>query len=395
MIKTSDKFFNFSLVLLLILLSGSILFVGYIIPTFIVGVILGVLSIILRQNKGAKEIRLFSKTFILFVIVMVINFLFSKSNDFGNYVTIIALGFYAFLVKLSFDTRRQNFTYYLYRVLNFIVLYSFVNFLLVQFVPVNLVEFGSTGFAVNTFNFLFFFRSKVSLLGVDIFRNQGFFWEPGILSVFANFFLFLALFKFKERKKTIIAIICIITTFSTTGLFLLVLQLIYSLKTYKISKIKKVLGLILSIPILLLAYYSFSEKEGQSKEHNISSYGIRTYDLYSGFTIAIKNPLFGVGINKEAYLAERDKYFPRNLSFDKYDIEGRATSNGFTKIFFSLGIFLGAFIIYLIYNQNIVTEHKLMFLTVTVINLSTEPLFYTPFFLFIVFSGLQNKLKLT
>lgn len=393
MTRINDIFYNNILITFLILLSGSILFMGFIIPTFIIGFFFVIFSILTRKNRGKKYLLLFNKTFVFFIVAIISNFLFSPSNSFGNYVTVIALSLFAMLVKLSFDLRRQDLTYSLYRVLNFIIIFSILGFALTQFVPLTSLVFEKTSYKVLTFNYLFYCNSRVNLFGLLIFRNQGCFWEPGVMSVFANFFLFLSLFKYKNQRKTLLSIICILTTFSTTGILLMVVQLFLSLKSYNVSKMKKILLLMLIIPLLMVGYDSFSKKREQSQVKNISSYGIRFFDLYSGMVIAFNNPSFGVGLNKEPFLKERNKYFPKNLSFDKNDIDDRATSNDFVKIFFSLGLFLGTYVLYLFYNQSLTDENRLVFLLVVIINLSTEPLFYTPFFLLIVFSGFQNKLK--
>lgn len=392
MINT-NKLINFVLVLFLILLSGSILFMGYIVPTFVLGVFIAIISIVSKKNIERKHFNLFYKSFLLILLVLILNFIFSSSNNFGNYFTVMSLGLYALLVKLSFDVRFQDFTKPLYHVLRFFVIYSLIGFIISQFLSYNIIEIGPTGFRTSTFYYLFYYFSKVSFLGFSFFRNQGFFWEPGVLSVFANIFLFLSIFKFKSSKNTLLASICILTTFSTTGLLLMSLQLFFLLKEFKSSYSKKIFLIFLIAAIFVIGFNSYIEKKNESEIKSISSLGVRLYDIYSGIAISLNNPFFGVGLNKEAYLIERDKYFSDSFSFSNFELGDRNSSNDLVKIFFSSGIFLGFYILYLMYNQNIVEHNKFFFLLVLLICLSGEPLFHTPFFLYIVFNGLQNKIK--
>lgn len=384
--------FNLLLVFILVLLSGSILFIGYIIPVFLVGFIIAFFSV-LNKKINLNHFKLFTCSFLLFIFILLVNFIFSSSNSFGNYFTVISLGLYSLLVKLSLDIRKQNFLPILNTVLKYFVFHSLVGFIITQFCSFNPIELGSSGYVVNTFNYLFYYNSKVLISGITIFRNQGFFWEPGVLSVFANIFLFLSLFKFKNRRNIVLASICILTTFSTTGILLMFVQIVYSLRKIKITFFKKIFILIIAFSFFLIGIKSLEEKIEKGNVVNITSYGVRLYDLYSGFSIAINNPFFGVGINKEAFLIERNKYIPDSFNFVNSALGDRATSNDFVKIFFSQGIIVGLYILFLFFNQSIINNDRLFFFIVLMVNLSTEPLLYTPFFMFILLTSLQNKIK--
>lgn len=383
---------NFLLVFILVLLSGSILFVGYIIPVFLVGFIIAFFSVI-NKKINLTDFKLFTVSFILFVFILLVNFVFSSSNSFGNYFTVMSLGLYALMVKLSLDVRKQNFVPILYTILKYFVLHSLVGFIVTQFCSFNVVEFGSSGYEVNTFNYLFYYNSQFLIAGITFFRNQGFFWEPGVLSVFANIFLFLTLFKFKNRRNVVLATICILTTFSTTGLLLMFLQLIYSLRIIKTAFFEKVIVIIIAFSIFLIGIGSLEEKMEEENNTNITSYSLRLYDLYSGLIISVNNPYFGVGINNEAFLKERNKYKPNNFNFTNSDIGDRATSNDFVKIFFSQGFIVGLYILFLFFYQSIIDNDRSFFFIVLMLNLSTEPLLYTPFFMFILLTSLQKKLN--
>ena len=190
-----------------------------------------------------------------------------------------------------------------------------------------------------------------------------------------------------------LATICILTTFSTTGLLLMFLQLIYSLRIIKTAFFEKVIVIIIAFSIFLIGIGSLEEKMEEENNTNITSYRLRLYDLYSGLIIAVNNPYFGVGINNEAFLKERNKYKPNNFNFTNSDIGDRATSNDFVKIFFSQGFIVGLYILFLFFYQSIIDNDRSFFFIVLMLNLSTEPLLYTPFFMFILLTSLQKKLN--
>ena len=68
-------------------------------------------------------------------------------------------------------------------------------------------------------------KSVVSIFNFEFCRNQGLFWEPGILQIYLNMLFFLEAFVFKKSKLLLLlASVLIITTYSTTGLILLLFQ---------------------------------------------------------------------------------------------------------------------------------------------------------------------------
>lgn len=383
---------NLLLVFILVLLSGSILFVGYVIPVYLVGFIIAFFSVI-NKKINLTHFKLFTVSFILFVFILLVNFVFSSSNSFGNYFTVISLGLYSLLVKLSFDVRKQNFLPFLYTILKYFVLHSLVGFIVTQFCSFNLVELGSSGYMIKTFNYLFYYNSQFLIAGITFFRNQGFFWEPGVLSVFANIFLFLSLFEFKNRKNAMFASLSIVSTFSTTGIFLLCLQLYTYLRINKLEVRVKSLLIILIVFTSVLFISNLMEKKKFSDSTVISSLGMRKLDLYSGFMVAINNPFFGVGLNKKAFIKERDKFLPKEFYATRSLIKNRGNTNSFLQILYSFGLIIGLLILYFFYKQEIVKKHKKLFYLIILICLSSEPLWVTPFFLILLFSGMRTYIR--
>ena len=64
---------------------------------------------------------------------------------------------------------------------------------------------------MSTFYYLFYFEpvkhAFFSFLGLELIRNQGWFWEPGVLQVYLNILLYLEGFIFKRKKVTLFLIV--------------------------------------------------------------------------------------------------------------------------------------------------------------------------------------------
>ena len=384
---------EYILSLLVILLSGSMLFVGYTVGLYIVTFIF-LLFILLRRPVFSKiEFTIFITNTLISISVLIINFIFSTSNEFKNYFTLISfvvLSQIIYIISLNF---KQRLSFYLNQVLKHIVMFSLIGFVLIQFLPASELKIGNSNFVVwSVFNF-FFFDSSINILGLTVLRNQFFFWEPGVLSVFANIFLFFSLFEFKNRKNAIFASLSIVSTFSTTGIFLLCLQLYSYLRINKLGLKIKSLMTILIVCTSILFITNLMEKKKISDSKVISSLGMRKLDLYSGFMVAVNNPFFGVGINKKAFIKERDKYLPKKFYDKRTLIKNRGNSNSLIQIFYGFGLIIALFILYFFYNQEIINKHKKLFYLIILICISSEPLWVTPFFLILLFSGMRKHIR--
>ena len=389
----SDSFINHILILILIVLSGSLLFVGFTIPVYILSIIFILLCFVGKKKISKKEFKIFCFSFGIILLILIFNFIFSSSTSFGNYFTVISLLSVSLLISMYFYSRKIDIVYYLYKVLKYTAIFSLIGFVLIQFSPAVKVDIGSDDYKVYRVFYLFFYGSSFNFSGFQLLRNQGIFWEPGVLSVYTNILLFLSLFKYKNRKNSILAGIVIISTFSTSGIFILLFQLIFYFGKTKLSVKNKLILLPVIISLLIFVAYEFLEKKDLASEKSISSYGMRTFDLYSGAMVAINNPLLGIGINKEAYLLERNKYLPKEISLIVHQIENRGNSNSILQLFFSFGLPLGLAALYLFFKQDLFSRNKRVFFIIIFISLCAEPLLFTPFFMLIISSGLRNRLQ--
>lgn len=389
-----DRFFSDILVFNLLLLSGTVFHVGFFTLSYIFAISSTFLFLLYKSKYRSKEIVLFFYTFSLSIFFFIFNYFFSKSLEFKDYGIVLMQVFLTLLILLVLRNSQIDFKYHLYRVLKFLVLLSLIGFLLSFFNLGKRVEFGASGYAANTVFHIFYYYANAQLGFLNFFRNQGIFWEPGLLAIYANIFLYLALFYFEERKAVVLAIICILTTLSTTGIFIMSIQLAYLIIGKKFNILQKVLVSVILVPIVVVAFLSFTGKKDESLEYNVSSYGLRTFDLYSGTMIAINNPIFGVGLNKEAFLSERDKFIPAEIEIIYDQIEERGSSNSLLMLFCSLGLVCGTLWLYMLFRQNVFTTNNRIFFVIVVLGFISEPLVFTPFFMFLTFTGVQKKIKI-
>ena len=167
------------------------------------------------------------------------------------------------------------------------------------FVSDNLYTITSTFHECETFLNLFFYtpeRGIVNLQGFEFCRNQGLFWEPGVLQVFLNISFFLEAFVIKKSKLFLLFIsFVILTSYSTTGLAILLIQaLVYLSEERKNNKLILPVIAILLVPIYFVFSVNIDDKIQGDKE---ASFQKRIFDLTQPVFIAMENPLTGIGLD--------------------------------------------------------------------------------------------------
>ena len=249
-----------------------------------------------------------------------------------------------------------------------------------------------------TYNYLFYYSPKegsiINLFGIDIHRNAGMFWEAGILQIYLNILFFLEISIFKREKKVLALIIfAILTTYSTTGLLLLILQIIYFAHKELKSNIKILLIIVLMAPLYVFFNVNMNEKiygEGES------SFQKRLFDFTQPIFIAIENPLTGVGLDLDRFQELREEFYINsdlNSSLNQIGIEQKVetTSKGSTNsvmyMLAGMGFPTAFLFIYMFMKQQIITNHRLIWFIIAFISVMSEPLLFRPFFFMFIVSG--------
>lgn len=377
----------------LILLSGSILSVGYISLLFSFSLLILIISIITSKSILTAEFKTYTFFLFFFIIILLLNLNFSESSTILEYLTFFLRIILGGLTYLALTKRLKYFSHNLYCILKFILIISLIGFVLSQLITGTQIFFPG-GFEVSTIYYFHYYASFSEMFGIQINRNSGIFWEPGVFGVFANIFLYLTLFQTNKKSDSILASIVIITTLSTTALFLLCFQwILYIRRNSNLNLFKLSLILVVISCVGFMSYSSIIEKQQESEIEAISSYSLRAFDIISALNIIYEHPIVGIGLNKKVFMAKIYKNLNKDFIGSEDFMESRGNTNSILSLFIVFGIPVALLILKLLYKQNIFHRNKKSFFFIILVSLSSSPLLFTPFFMFLFYSGWRSYAK--
>ncbi len=395
-----QKFIDNLLMFFLVMSAGGLLFVfnRNVMSVLFFGVL--IFSILFFGNKFKKPF-VYSSIIILISIISIgiINFIFAITEQ-----TIDKYLFYLLSVVLSILTffhfknnRNSNqFLKTLYFVLKLIAFHSALNFILYFFVSDNLSTITSTFHECETFLNLFFYtpeRGIVNLQGFEFCRNQGLFWEPGVLQVFLNILFFLEAFVIKKSKLFLLFIsFVILTSYSTTGLAILLIQvLVYLSEERKNNKLILPVIAILLVPIYFVFSVNVDDKIQGEKE---ASFQKRIFDLTQPVFIAMENPLTGIGLDVFQFQKIREEFYISSNSFigitSTTEVSDKGSTNSVMFLLAGTGFPTTLLLLYMFFKQKIIENKKWLFMIILFISVMSEPLLLRPFFLIFIISGFHQ-----
>lgn len=230
--------------------------------------------------------------------------------------------------------------------------------------------------------------------GGNFVRPDGFFWEPGVLQLYLNIFLYISLFISRNTKRSILGLLGVAATQSTTGAVIAAILIganfFARMRTAPVRRRRMVLvtGVILAIPVIFFVYQNLMDKllgEGTG------SFLVRQYDLLTAINIIAENPLIGIGFSKENYTdSARLLGFSDSPLGEAFFEERTGTSNGIAQLFYAIGIPLGFYALIGIIRQRHFPNKKIFSLMI-LIGLFGEALVFTPFISMIIFSGMYRE----
>ena len=396
------RFLNNIIMFMLVSSAGGLLFVFNRNPAFLVLVSIVIFSLFFLQHR-IKNTTFYSLLLVLIVLfsLFAINYTFAINlQSLTKYLFFGVTIFTSVLVLFYYNNQESKtvFVNSLYFILKLVLFHAVFSFIAYFFVKDNLFLITSEYHETLTFNYLFHYSPKegtvVNLFGMDMARNAGIFWEAGILQGYLNLLFFLELSIFKRNRKVLVLIILtILTTFSTTGLLLLILQVAYFSQKLLKNNAKIILLIVLMIPLYFVFNSNLNEKiygEGES------SFQKRLFDLTQPFFIALANPLTGVGLDLDRFQEVREGFYINsdlNSSLNQIGIEQKVetTSKGSTNsvmyMLAGMGFPIALLFIYMFTKQQIITNDRLMWFTLTFVFVLSEPLLFRPFFLIFIVSG--------
>ena len=282
----------------------------------------------------------------------------------------------------------------LMKVLKFYTIHAIIGWILIIIAP-------------NLFVSLSIFENYDDILGVfykytriDGFaglpRSSGLFWEPGVLQIILNIFLFLIIKNKGSHFYLIITVFAILIAGSTTGYLIMSLQLIPLIITKDRSYyLIIILALLLSVVFNEMYDNIYDKIFGRHKHSGWS----RLVDSIGGYRKIIKNPILGNGYkySDKGYIKKTD--FNDDVIYDileKKDYElhkisyyGRLSTSGLTNVGVIWGVPIMLIYLFKLFNLSLFRfKNKLAKVTVFMIltlSLISEPVSATVFYLIFIF----------
>ena len=401
--RVIGKIVDSLIVFMLIMSAGGMLFVLNRNIASVVFLLFILFVLIFMENKWKKTIiNSILLTFSILVVLGSINYFVVETEQTANkYLFHLLTVTLSVLALFHFKNNRtsQQLIRSLYVVLGLILFHALFSFIAFLFVRNSLIAISTDYNEHETFLHIFFYitdSKTINLFGLEFCRNQGLFWEPGVLQGFLNMFFFLEAFIIKKRKSLLLlTAIVILTTYSTTGLALLLIQsLVYLFNEFKTNKWFMPFILALGIPIYIIFSLNVEEKIQGEKQ---TSFQKRYFDLIQPLFIALENPLTGIGLDVEQFQNMRQEFYISSSSLNsiqvKTGVESKAngtdkgSSNSITFLMAAMGFPTAIFVLYMFFKQQIIKEKKWIWMLIMVVSIMSEPLLLRPFFLLFIVSG--------
>ena len=403
-----EKYTDNLLVLFLVFTGGGLLFVFNRNLMYYIFTALLVIVILLNFFKLKRELtNSIIFTTISILSLFIINFFFAVSEQsldkYLYYVTVV-LSSVMFYVHFKNNRGNQIFLLRLNFILKMIFLHALVNFIAYFFVNDQLFEISSEYYSCKTYNYLFYYASDeinlsvMNLFGVEFCRNQGLFWEPGVLQIYLNLFFFLQAFILKQNRWLFLIGFVILGTYSTTGILILIGQLVY-LFIQRFNENK------LFLPIIFLSfipiYFVFSiNVEEKLRGNRVFSFQKRLFDFTQPLFIAASHPLTGVGLDLDQFQKLRYEFYIDNESLELINetlgvsLKAAGTSagsaNSITFLIAAMGFPTGILFVFMFLRQKIINDHRFIFYFIVFASVMAEPLFLRPFFFVFIISGFYH-----
>lgn len=297
--------------------------VSDIVPGFIrvFGLLLIVMIIFFLRVKAIDKKKLAAFIF-LTTISLMITLIY---NDNIYKISILILGGIVTGFFISCIIPYDDFVSVYTNIILVVAIFSLITFFLDLFFPEIFSSFKTVGMRETreVKNLLL----SVVLKHAEFKRNYGFFWEPGAFQTFLSLSLYLELFCKKNTSVTrvVIIVISIITTFSTTGYFcLIIIAISYAIEKHKIleednleiiRKSKKIRKYIFcSFLLLALIFFSLPEKytglvfdklSGVSTREKVAfTTEVRVNAIIYPLEAFLNSPLMGIGYDNFNILSE-------------------------------------------------------------------------------------------
>lgn len=226
-------------------------------------------------------------------------------------------------------------------------------------------------------------------------RNTGLLWEPGVLQLLLNTYLFYCIKSHKNKIYLVLVALCVITSFSTAGFIVLLINVLFSF--IEETRKKKYFLYFLLAGLVVLAFPIISANIRDKVDDENTSGQVRRRDFSVGIDLIKEKPVLGHGIFGPEYLqlkpyvskTEAKLFSPEYLKRNSKMAGGY--TNGLLGLIIWYGMPIGFFLYLLFYNNRFVGDSFLerpLFFLINAISFFGEPITYTSFFFLFPFSRL-------
>jgi hypothetical protein len=358
--------------------------------------------IIFLARKGLFKLR--RKDFIaLFLIVsfLVVNKIINPSFSYSSLLFQISLVLSSYIFLRQYKSI-QLFRDDLYSCLSFVFFHAAIGYLIYLFASPLFAQFNFSGL-----NYKGLFVFYVSASTFDFFlRNVGLCWEPGVLQLILNLFLFFSI----KRQRNILFLssigLSVLSTFSTTGYLILILNILY----YVVFQLTKkgsrgkfslviLVGLMFSTGLIALVQENATNKFDRSNTSTL----VRLRDFLIGVELISEKPLLGHGIFDSKYLESKTALssIESDVFTKGYLNEYGDFSGGYTDGLLGLACWYGipaAIFIYVLTYKNRMADRiwfeRLTLFLILCLTFVSEPITYTSLFLLFPLSRVVFKTSL-
>jgi hypothetical protein len=346
-----------------------------------------------RSGFAAMSKKDFSYLFIIFIFLFINNF-YGPSSSISKFPFQYGLVLEAYTFLLYYRKRGFNLLVdRLYKALHIIFVHALIGFVLYIFLSPLFKATEAFGYPYKTFLYFFYLADT----GEGMARNTGILWEPGLLQMMLNLYLF---YKIKDKSPIwvlgLIAI-TIITTFSSIGFAILGLNYIF----FIVHNFKHRTGLIIRLIIVTILFSGslvFVRNNIEDKISGENTSGLVRYrDFLLGMNLIADRPLMGHGLFDSTYLLSLPytSIIESNVFTTEYLTENDEFSGGYTNgllgVFCWFGIPVGLLLNFLAYRNRFSMSDgyaQLAFFLIIALTTITEPITNTAFFLLFPFSFL-------
>ena len=373
--------------MLVILGSGSI--ADIFLRKTLIFISLGML-ILIYGTKNFHGYKSLLKLIFLLLAILIFNYITSPYKEIGNYLTLLFNGVIAIVYVLITRTAKIEKMYLAIRYcLILLMLYGLINYFIYPFISNYLTVISDEYQTYFTYNYLFFYSSRFTesyqVFNIELLRNSGFFWEPGVNQMFLNLLLFIELQLVTKPNKLIVGLVLLslVITYSSTGIVIAFIQLLLLIgNSDKFSLITKLfIGSFTAFVLSFLVTYAVSQKS------QTNSYQVRALDFLQSVQMIRSSPWVGIGINMDYFTETRKRHkVLAGITTASQSIE-KGNSNGLLTLPLAFGLPIGALAVLALYRQNIIPGNRLIPFVIFAGSLLTEPLAYKPLILALIFSS--------